>query len=73
MNYHAAYIDALEEDGDSERSLYTEQELLETPNQRKARLQAEKAAPVAKGCCKKCGEHIGRGLWRHEQSCGGAK
>lgn len=71
MSYFEAYS-KLTADSDY-RAYYSDDELLETPAQRKARLAAEKAAPVGKGCCKKCGEHIGRGLWRHERSCDGDK
>lgn len=28
-------------------------------------------APVMKGCCSKCGRHIGKGLFAHTRSCDG--
>lgn len=72
MNYFAAMKKVVSENSDDYRAYFTDEELAETPAQRKVRLQAKKATPVPKGSCKRCGVHIGRGLWRHEQSCDGA-
>lgn len=47
---------------------YTDEELAETPAQRKTRLAKSK---IAKGVCSKCGKHIGRGLHFHEKACQG--
>lgn len=33
----------------------------------------EPAKVVPKGHCKHCGRKVGKGLWRHEKACGGAK
>lgn len=74
MNYFEALKKVTMERDDDYRAYYTDQELEETPAQRLVRLKAEREAPVVpKGTCKKCGEHIGRGLWRHEQACEGSK
>lgn len=58
---YMAYIDA--------------EEWEESPNQRRERLALERKAKlgtksVPKGTCKICGEHIGRGIARHEKACG---
>lgn len=53
---------------DDDRAYYSDEELAETPAQRKARL----AAPVVpKGTCPKCGEHIGKGIHFHVKACNG--
>jgi len=51
---------------------FTEQEWNETPAQMRARLKDEaraKAKPAAKGHCRHCGKHIGKGVAFHEKAC----
>lgn len=67
MTDFAAYRRVLAKMDDDYRAYYTDEELAETPAQRKARLQAP-ATP--KGVCPKCNEHIGRGLHMHMKACG---
>lgn len=56
------------EDHFDDYSRYTDQELAESPNDRKARLAGEQDVP--KGTCRKCGQHIGKGIHFHERACG---
>lgn len=53
---------------DDYRAYYTDEELAESPAQRKARM-ARLAVP--KGTCPKCGEHIGKGIHFHMKACNG--
>lgn len=67
-------------DEDDYRAYYTDEELEETPAQRKVRLAAyraakenAKAAKHRPGVCPKCGEHIGRGIIFHVRACDGRR
>lgn len=54
-----------------EYSHYTDDELAESPNQRKARLARKQSQVAEKGHCRKCGQHVGRGVGLHEMRCAG--
>ncbi len=69
MTKTAAELEAIYAEFEDDYAYYTDEELAETPAQRKARLA--KVKPVAKGHCRKCGAHIGRGVAFHEKVCAG--
>lgn len=60
---------AILDEWESDYAYYTDEELAESPRERKARLAAEREVP--KGHCRKCGAHIGRGVAFHEKACNG--
>lgn len=78
----AALRKVMSSQDDEYRAYYTDEELAETPAQRKARMQnrfmAEAVEKVAaanpglpKGTCPKCREYIGRGVHFHAKACNG--
>lgn len=53
---------------DDDRAYFTDEELAESPAERKARLAA---ASLPKGTCPQCRVHIGKGVHFHVKHCKG--